>query len=240
MSSHPLLKRLTKNRSGLRRVGGGRYYASVLRSNELLYERMFSNALPRFRVENRFYPVKSAATYSLLYLILRVVTELPVKSIVELGAGQTTLLLDALKLEFGLDVVTLEHSHEWAAKIGGQVESEIQTLPLVEKTVFEHRSEVYDFSCTDLPNKIDLLIVDGPAGRRHRSRWGCLEFIKQLLSDDFIIIFDDAQRKGEIETIEGALRLLDARGQVYSVGITESVSSQCLIAGGTLVEASYF
>ncbi len=240
MSSHPKLKRLNKNRPKLKLSSKGRQYASVLQSNELLYERMFSNALPRFGVKNRFYPVKSAATYSLLYLILRVITELPVKSIVELGAGQTTLLLDALTPEFGLDVVTLEHAHEWAAKIGGQVEGEIQTLPLVEKTLLEHRSEIYDFSCTNLPAKIDLLIVDGPVGRRYRSRWGCLELIEQRLSDDFIIIFDDAQHKGELETIETALRLLENSGRGYAVGITESVSCQCLIAGGTLAEASNY
>lgn len=237
---NPLLKRLRKQSPRQLRASKSRCYATLLQTNELLYERMFSNALPRFGLENRYYPIKSAATYSLLYLLLRVVTELPAKSVVELGAGQSTLLLDALVEKFGLDLLTLEHAGDWIEKISPRVDHPVRHAPLIEREVLGHRSEVYDFSAAGLPGHIDLLVVDGPVGRRNRSRWGCLDLIGAHLGEDFVIIFDDAERKGELETIERALALLESLGRRFSVGITESTSSQCLIAGGKFSDAAYF
>ncbi len=240
MPDHPALKRLKKYSPRLVRTSRKLAYAAVVHSNELLYERMFSHALNRFGVENRFYPVKSAASYSLLYLLLRSVTELPVKKVVELGVGQTTLLFDGLRKEFGLEITSIDHDAEWRDRISSQVEHEVVLAPLREREVAGHRSEVYDFEGLALPGKIDLLLVDGPVGRRHRSRWGALELIESCLGEDFIIVFDDAERKGELETIEQALSLLDARGVEYRVGVTESIHSQLLIAAGRFAEAAYY
>ncbi len=240
MAKHPTLDRLYKYSPKLFRSTRKNNYAAVMQANELLYERLFSNALPRFGVENRFYPVKSAATYSLLYLILRIVTELPVKSVLELGAGQTSLLLDGLAKQFNLEINTVEHDHHWMTKIQRQVAHTISRVPLVDKSINGYSSEVYDFSKLNTPERIDFMVIDGPIGRRTKSRWGCLALIPRLLADDFVLIFDDAERKGELETIEVVLNLLEAQGLSYSVGVTESVTSQVLIAGGRYAEAAYY
>jgi len=240
LAHHSTLDRLYKYPPKLFRTSRRNSYAAVMHSNELLYERMFSNALPRFEVENRFYPVKSAASYSLLYLILRIVTELPVKSVLELGAGQTSLLLDGLATRYDLDVMTAEHDERWINKMQQQVAHTIHHVPLTNKTLHGYSSEVYDFSLLSLPASIDFILVDGPIGRRSKSRWGCLDLIPSLLAEDFVLIFDDAERKGELETIAEVLKILDAQGRTYSVGVTESIHSQVLIAGGRYVEAAYY
>ena len=50
------------------------------------------------------------------------------------------------------------------------------------------------------------------------------------MDDEFVVIFDDAERRGEIQTIAKALKLLDARGVKYGVHLTRSINSQFLIA----------
>lgn len=241
LRNRSLLNQLRRHGPRVLRASSKRCYATVLQTNELLYERMFSSSLPRFDIENRYYPVKSAATYSLLYLIFRVVTELRVNSVTELGAGQTTLLLDDLgRAGFEFDLLTLEHSIDWIETVSRQVRHPIQHVPLIERELFGYGSEIYDFAAVNLPDTVELLIVDGPVGRRRKSRWGCLQLIESRIGDDFVIIFDDAERKGELETIERTIELLEARGTRFSIGITESKSCQCLIAGGKFEHAAYF
>jgi len=54
------------------------------------------------------------------------------------------------------------------------------------------------------------------------------------------VIFDDAERRGEIQTIARALQMLDARGVRYGVQLTRSVNSQFLIATPAFAAALYY
>src|SRR3546814_16016062 len=44
-----------------------------------------------------------------------------------------------------------------------------------------------------------LFRSDGPQGSARNSRWGALEILERSLADEFIVIFDDAERRGEQE-----------------------------------------
>ena len=55
-----------------------------------------------------------------------------------------------------------------------------------------------------------------------------------------MIIFDDAERPGEIDTLSAALRLLDQRGIRYGSHLTRSVNSQFVIATEGFRSALYF
>ena len=85
-----------------------------------------------------------------------------------------------------------------------------------------------------------MLLVDGPRGRRRHSRRAALEFIEGRLGDEFVIVFDDAERRGELDTIAEALKLLDARGTDYSTTLVRSVNSQFVIATRGMRAASFF
>lgn len=212
----------------------------LLQSRELLYERVFSNALPRLRIEDRYFPLRSAANYSLLYLILRVVTELPIRRVLELGCGQTTLLLDDLARCRTLDVTSFEQDPVWARRLQDKVAHRVWQVPLVERNVRGVDCHTYDTLPRDLGHPVDLIIVDGPRGRRRNSRWGVLEYVETLLAQDFVIIFDDAQRKGEQDTIAAVLGLLDERGIDVVCATTRALRSQFLIAAGSFREAGYY
>jgi hypothetical protein len=132
-------------------------------------------------IASRYYPIKSAANYSLLYLILRVVTELPVRRVLELGCGQTTLLLDDLVRQHPLDVITLEHDAAWAGRIQERVTHRIQHAPLVTKTIRGRSTETYATDPVSLGGKVDLLIIDGPVGKKHSSRWGAAQDLNRRI-----------------------------------------------------------
>ena len=212
----------------------------ALAPRELLYERLFSSALPRLQIEHRYFPIGNAANYSLLYLILRIVTELPVRRVLEFGCGQTTLLLDDLARLRNLDITTLEHEAAWAERIQKSVTHKILQAPLVERIVQGVSCLTYDLSPEDLVSPMDLIVVDGPLGFRRQSRWGVLEYLDSRLAEDFIILFDDAGRKGEQDTIAAALDHFEERGIEVSCTATNSIKSQFMIAVGSLREAIYF
>ena len=87
---------------------------------------------------------------------------------------------------------------------------------------------------------MDLIVVDGPVSQRRRSRWGTLEYLDPLLGRDFILLFDDAERRGDQDTIEATLKHLSARGAEIACAVTRARKSQFLIAGGAFREAVYY
>lgn len=206
---------------------------------ELLYERLFCSGISRLGLENRYYPTGGAANFSLMYLLLRAVSELPVRRVVELGCGQTTLLLDALTERRPLELTTLEHDREWAGRIQAQVKHRITCTDLVERIVQGRRTLVYD---TDVGLGVppDLLLVDGPLGGSRRSRWAALQWIEQGLGENFLILFDDAERRGEIDTIQRALELLRNQGRSFRTRFFYGVKWQLAIAAGEFVPVTHF
>ena len=212
---------------------------SAMYSQELLYERLFSNALNRLHLHNLYNPTGGASTFSLMYLLLRAVTELPVRRVVELGCGQTTLLLDAVRQLRQLEIITLEHDREWAQLIQKQVKHDVTCVDLIERSVQGRKTQVYD-SDAGLDASPDLLLVDGPKGSRRRSRWAALQWIERGLGDDFIIVFDDAERRGEIDTIEKTLSMLRTQDRNFRTRFYYSIKWQFVIAAGRFLPATYF
>jgi len=212
----------------------------MLQTRELMFERLFSNALPGLGIVSRYFPVKNAANYSLLYLLLRIVTELKPQRVLELGCGQTTLLLDDLVKSIPLDIISVEHDGGWAERMQERVDHVIRHAPLVERDVFGHVCSTYGILPSEIGGQVDLIVVDGPIGVREKSRWGALQYIEELLGDDFVIVFDDIERPGEQETVTELAGWLDQLGREYSLTVTRSVKSQCVIASGRFQAARYF
>ncbi|MDT8385853.1 MAG: hypothetical protein RRB22_15750 [Gammaproteobacteria bacterium] len=215
--------------------------AAGLYGRELIFQGIVHRALDRLGINVPLYPVRGAASYSYLYLLIRIVEELPVNRILELGCGQSSVLLDRLSAIKSVDCATLEDELEWLRQIDQRVENlQLIHSPLVKKTVHGHITTTYDTAPIVEQKKFDVLLVDGPKGQRRRSRLGALELIETCLGDDFVIVFDDAERRGEQQTIAQALQLLDTLGRSYETLHVRSVSSQFVIAGGVLSAAQFF
>ena len=108
---------------------GSRWLAPTawLQGRELIYQGLVHRDLDRLGITTRFYPLRSAASYSYLYLLLRLVQDHDQLRILELGAGQSSLLLDQLSQHFALQLTSLEHDEGWADRITRQMNSQTKT-----------------------------------------------------------------------------------------------------------------
>jgi len=169
------------------------------------------------------FPVGNAANYSLLALIFRACHELPVERVLELGAGQSTLLLDAISKgrAEALAVTTVENDAAWAERIGKKVKHEVLLHNLEPREVMGRRELCYS-KPEALPTGVNLLIVDGPRGIPRFSRWSAMEIASRCLAKDFLIIFDDAERVGEQDTIRSLVRSQFPDAGIHTILATKS------------------
>lgn len=180
----------------LKRVPG---FASIHIGRELLYQNMLYQALGSLKVPAPpMYPVGGAANFSLLYLILRIVTELRVGRVLEIGSGQSSMLLDAVQSVFPFDCVSVEQDAGWAETVSARVKHPVLLCPVEAQSGaparFTNRGALGD-------TKFDFVIVDGPVGSPRQSRWAALEILRDHLAPEYVVLFDDAERTGEQDTI---------------------------------------
>ena len=169
------------------------------------------------------FPVGSAANAGLLYVLFRLADEFRGRAWLELGAGQSTLLLDALARAGRIaGALTLEHDAEWADRLQEQVTHAVQHAPLRPASVVGVTTLGYTAT---LDRRFDIVVVDGPIGTPRHSRWGALELLREHLADDFVVAFDDAERPGERDTIVKFLELHPAASHVF----IHAMKSQCLV-----------
>lgn len=191
---------------------------------EGVFQQVFDAAVARSGIAvPPLYPVGSAANAGLLYLLFRLLDDFPRLDILEIGAGQSSLLLDALaRAGRAQSLVTLEHDAAWAARIAARVAHEVRVAPLRPAPVFGIEAPVYDIN---LGRRFDLVVVDGPIGTPRYSRWGTLQLLSESLAEEFVVVFDDAERPGERATIEKLLALHPAAKHVF----VHAMKSQCVV-----------
>ncbi len=151
-----------------------------------------------------------AANYSFIYLLFRILDKIEPQNILEFGLGQTTKLTTQYiaykNPEAYLNVC--EHSRDWI-KIYQQELPEHEHIHInhLDLEYFEYRCKRNDKYAGLLElvedQKFDLIIVDGPVGGgKNLPRSNVVDLIDNgNLAEDFVIIFDDAERVGEKNTI---------------------------------------
>jgi predicted O-methyltransferase YrrM len=205
--------------------------------SEQVYQGIFDQQCRNLGIENTFYPVGAAASYSLMYLLARTLQELPVGDIVELGSGQTTLLIDRVRRADGRHV-TYENNAVWAEHLATQLRRcDYRHRPLTT----QHHGAISFEGYADLePQRFDLLLVDGPNGTDHRSRFSCVPLIDTNPATEFMVIIDDASRPGEQETISEIASLLQRKGIDFKLNGLHGRTSQAVFTTPRFRAASYF
>ena len=204
---------------------------------EQIYQGIFIQQCRSRRIDEVFYPVGAAASYSLLYLLTRVISELQVRHVLEMGSGQSTLLIDKLLPE-GSTHLAHEQDADWAARIGGRLRrGQVKHSPLTQRT---HDGHTYAGFSDLAPMPFDLLLVDGPNGTDHLSRFDCVPLVAGHPGHEFIIILDDASRPGERETIAELGALLNRRGIDFKLNYLHGRNTQAVITTPQFRAASYF
>ncbi|MBN1328026.1 MAG: hypothetical protein JXA54_01010 [Candidatus Heimdallarchaeota archaeon] len=162
-----------------------------------------------------FFPDGFAGNPSFLYLIFKILYREKPKRILELGSGQSTLFTSRYVKENGdAQLVILEDYKDWYDKLKTQIfmNERVRYLysPLQEIRIRKKQFKWYsaDFLLTE-ELKYNLIIVDGPIGTHRNSRIGIVKFLPKILDpENFILIFDDSCRKGEIDTIKLTKKIL--------------------------------
>ena len=206
---------------------------------EAIYRDLFVRELAKLGEDDAFFPVGGAANYSLLYLILRVGVELQPRSVLDVGAGQSTLLWSLLQ-RHGLvrDVLTLESDADWGERIGARVSHPVLVTPLRPQRIEGREVMTYDWAAASDGRRFDAIVCDGPIGTPRHSRSGVLTMLDGL-GEDFLLILDDAERRGEQDTIARVHARLQAMVRDYGVGVLRAAKSQAAFAGGRFRPATY-
>jgi len=207
---------------------------------EIIYRELLLRELARLGIPDRFHPVGSAANHSLLYLVLRCYVELPVTRILDVGAGQTSLLLDELNRRLGkAEVTTLEHDADWGDRIGAEVAHPVLRRNLVPMRIAGIDTAMHD--TTGLPGPFDMIVMDAPPGRSRYSRLGLLHLMQSFMDrGNFVAIMDDAERGGEMQTLRQCRGWLRDNGIAHDTSTVRAAKRQRVFAAGRMRQACYF
>lgn len=119
-------------------------------------------------------------------------------AIVECGSGATSVVLAAARKYLGAEVVTLEHDPHWARIVQRRLRALRLHYDGVLVRPLEDRGD-YDWYAVrdaDLPQRIGLVICDGPPASTRGGRSGVTELVDRAGPPE-VVLLDDTQREAE-------------------------------------------
>ncbi len=183
-----------------------------------------------------------AANYSFIYMLYRILDKAKPQHILEMGMGQTSRLTSQY-ITYGNPDATLdiiENDAGWIETYQSQLaktenikvhqrEVEFFTYDNTECRKYKNLQEIVD------NQKYDLIIIDGPLGANQvLPRSNVLDLIKSHnLADNFIIIFDDTERKGEKNTVAHTVEILKEQNIESTVFHRNGVKAQTYITSSS-------
>lgn len=185
---------------------------SLRLSREILFANYFRDSIQssEWVTDKSFSAYGGAANYSLLYKLYKIYDIIKPDNVLEFGLGQSTkLTLQYLENNKSAKALVVDDSQEWIDiyrkqfKLPKSLELtklELQDFKYNKKTL-QKKNEYAGLSRVIGDEKFNLVIVDGPIGYdKDYSRTNIVSQVNSL-ADDFIVIFDDAERHGEQRTI---------------------------------------
>ena len=162
--------------------------------------------LPRPLPPTRAY----AATPDLLVELVQAVDRTAPEHVVELGGGISSIVI-ARRLaqhERGR-LTTLEHLPGYAAATRAELEAydvsqraRVIDAPLVDVELEDETWPWYELG-PDVPERIDLLVIDGPPGlTRPQARYPALPMLRERLAPGALVVLDDTDRTQEQEIVQ--------------------------------------
>lgn len=173
-----------------------------------------------------FSPGRGAIGYPVLYVMYRVLNELHPESILEMGMGQSTKMISRYILyrKGKARHYVVEHDGEW-------IDFFTKHYPLPDETqvvqceIADSKLKLGEEQYTNVTTylgfdaklgdgKYDFIVIDGPYGYRSPdfSRIDILGILPRCLKEDFVMIMDDCDRKGEQNTCQLILTKLRESG----------------------------
>ncbi len=188
-----------------------------------------------------------AANYSFTYTLFRILDNVKPAHILEMGLGQTSVVTSQYiannKPEAVLDII--ENDENWIKFYEPKL-AKSQNIKLHQCDIefFDYDGaqsrkykELYKIT---KDKKYNLILVDGPFGGAQKfPRSNIVDLVEHNLAQDFIIIFDDAERTGEQNTIAQTKAKLTALGIEFGFQQRNALKSQVLIFSKSCEFAKY-
>jgi len=120
--------------------------------------------------------------------------------ILECGSGLSTILMGIVAKQKGVKLVSLENSKKWMKRTGWYLKhfnisnASIMYSPIVDRGDYEW----YKIDENSLPDKVSLVILDGPPGEIKGGRTGFFPECSNIIKKDTIILVDDVEREDEM------------------------------------------
>jgi len=206
-------------------------------TRELMFQGIVQRDLARLHVIDDFYPLGGAASYALLYLLVRLLSEDRISTVIELGSGESTRLIDRVKT-LGTRHVCYENDPVWFERTKSRLASCDYRLRSLQR--FRLDSIEYEWYGDVEPEPFELLLVDGPVGTASLSRVGCWQLIESNPNRDYLIIIDDSTRPGEQATIDFLIERLKAKGDAPVLHRIESGNVPAVICSGRFEHVRYY
>jgi len=149
------------------------------------------------------YPIGGAASPAFIGVLSRILIENKLSTIIEFGVGQTSKVLSNWAKETGGQVFSIEHDSYWANECRQELEHDSHEIIYAPLKVGSSGYTWYDESAIMRSldgQRADLIIVDGPIGTARWSRAGIIDFFDNLHKDDWIVLWDDLHRYGDLES----------------------------------------
>jgi hypothetical protein len=119
-------------------------------------------------------------------------------SIVECGSGLSTLLIGEVAARRGLSVRSLEHLPAWRERVTGSLlHAGIAAARVEDSPIVDYGSYHWYRVPRDLPQRIGLVICDGPPASTPGGRYGMLPLLRERLVPGSVVLLDDADRSDE-------------------------------------------
>ena len=196
------------------------------KNDELHYAFVFNDSISNseWLKSKDFSLINSAANYSFMYSLFRILNDARPMNILELGMGQTTKLTTQYANYFtDAKLTIIEGDQLWIDNFSKNLSigENINIIQLDLETFTYDNTENIRFKgiCDAVGDKkFDLIIIDGPQGfivedgesrDLDYPRTNVWELVPNNLEEDFIIIIDDFNRVGEQNTFSHLKELLD-------------------------------
>lgn len=175
-----------------------------------------------------------AGNYSFFFVLHQILINYSPKKIIEFGSGESTKFISSYnKSVDNLHThIAIEHDKDWIENLKNKMKYhnyDIIHNPLTEKEKNGHKYNGYQ-NIDDIPTDGDLYIVDGPFGTEHFSRYDIVYIINKMKpNQQFILIFDDYNRKGEQETGQEVFNLLKEKKIIHYHHVYKGKKDQLII-----------
>ena len=185
-------------------------------------------------------PGRWAVGYNYLYIMTRILNDTNPKSVLEFGLGASTTLIAQYfncveaNNAGGYCHLVIEHNEDWITYYTQSHSlSSLTTISkqnLIEKTYKGSQYNAYEDIAKDVKGrKFSVISVDAPYGSKKYSRRDIIEFLPDILEESFVIVVDDANRRGEKNTIKDISEILQKHNIPCNTSVYMGGTDCCVI-----------